>query len=288
MSINPIINTHLPKTAGHFPFGIDKKFQNNKKYLITCLREPIERVISFYIYQKRMNNTDTDFINFESQNGIVKRFCGYYYDKQKSKVCNYITKEEDIDPNFEITKKDLDTAINNLNSFSLIMFQENFIESLVLLENIIDKRPLFSIHHQFTNSFKNQNNWSDTYDKKELSKIISNNQYDIQLYKYFKNKFNKLLGSQNSSFTKRVEKFNLINSILTPANGHNILSHNDFISRFNGLTKQLVNQKEFHLLNDILSIALEKYPENEEFTRVQKLTIDMINQNHNLKEKNES
>lgn len=270
--------------SGHFPNGIQNKFNEDDIDLITCLRDPVDRVISLFMYLQREKQIEDDFFSwiensYEAQNGMVKRFCGFYklHKDNDKDTYNYILDNKKTN-HYEIDEDDLITAISNLSQVSLVMFTEYFTESLVLLENLIDRKPLFSIEAQFTNS--TVGSWKNSLSNEEVEHITSivtqYNKYDILLYQYFRSRFENILKTQSAGFFERVTALKTLSGILVPEVGTYSLDKNMFLSRLNNLITNMQTLGKYKELYDIFCLLVEKFPKESEFIRIKNSLAEKI------------
>jgi hypothetical protein len=164
--------------VGHFPFGLHEHLRGDFKY-VTFMRDPVDRVISAYYYNKGHQSSDVYEIikinnltlgeyldrNIEpwSNNAMTKHFAGCSLQEFK---------EECTQEMFEKAK------INVLNHCIAVGLTEKFDESLLVFQSVL--------------------NWSlPTYERKNITpikkgkaeqdvaiieRIRSLNAYDLQLY----------------------------------------------------------------------------------------------------------
>jgi hypothetical protein len=185
---------------GHMGFGFHKYFKGKIEY-ITVLREPVERVISFYYYILRtpdhylynvLNNSKMTFDEFvdsklthEIYNGQLRLIAS-----QDGLGTNFETKKEMDDTDLERAKTILKThfaAVGTLDKFDLF---------LQLLQKIFHWSDITYTRRNVTESKLR----SEDIHSKTLNKIININQPDIKLYD-----FAKLL------FTQKLTEYNIVN-----------------------------------------------------------------------------
>jgi len=197
--------------SGHFLFGIHELLPFPSTY-ITFLRDPVDRVISFYHF-------------------ILRNPKHYLHNKVKSRkmgleefIQSNITNETFNEQTALIagSKKGvnrLEIAKENIrNNFSFIGFTEMFDESLMLLKRTLG----------WGNVFYTRENVARNRPVKErisggTAKLIEEkNMRDIELYKYARGLFEEKIREQGTTFTEEITRFESLNSrcnkILSPFN----------------------------------------------------------------------
>jgi hypothetical protein len=167
---------------GHFPYGWHKYFNRNCKY-ITFLREPVERIVSDYHYNK------------------CSRFGHNYKFASTMSLQEYVDVPELIDldngmtrfvsgdfetPYGQLTNKTLEKAIVNIdNDFIFVGITERFDESIILFAELVKFRKIYYESKNITSKKSNKT------DSGILNHIREKNKFDIQLYEYALKKFEK-------------------------------------------------------------------------------------------------
>lgn len=188
---------------GHLEFGLHKYFKENTEY-ITFLRNPIERIISYYYYVKRRPN---------------HRLYKFDLFKEDMSIYDFVTKinEQDIN-NGEIRfisgindseEFMLEKALENIEKhFSFVGTIEKFNESLIILQRMYGwSTPYYKIENKTSNRPSHID-----LDKKTISAIEHFNAGDILLYQ----KMNKLLDSKikkEKSLNQNLFKLNTLSKI---------------------------------------------------------------------------
>ncbi len=170
---------------GHMPFGMHKELNHNFKY-ITFLRNPIERVISAYYYNKENESSDV----FDLINGNKLSLYDYLLNNIEPWSMNAMTKhlygcnQKQFKEN--CTEDMFNEAINNLNSnFIFTGIVEEFNKSLIILK---EKLNWSNPYYKSLNITKNKISKSEI-DSNVLQLISELNFYDIKLYKFARIKF---------------------------------------------------------------------------------------------------
>ena len=142
--------------AGHFCSGVHRHIPRPCDY-VTCLRDPVERVVSRYRAWGGGEGTTSGFLtwmrsDFESGDGMVKRLCGIGIMGDDEHRPYDVFADRFVDERMEIGPEHLERVIETLEShFLCIMIQEHSTESMVLLQRVLETGPLFSFTRQRTN-----------------------------------------------------------------------------------------------------------------------------------------
>ena len=165
---------------GHMRFGLHEHFNTSSEY-ITFLRDPIERIISYYYYVKRkphhrlyQNNLFNDTMSlYEFVTEINQRDIN---NGQIGAISGIQDKGEFM----------LEKAFENIDThFSFVGTIEKFDESLILLQKMYGwATPHYNVQNKTSNRLK-----IDALDAKTLDAIKHFNKGDIALYE----KINKVL-----------------------------------------------------------------------------------------------
>ena len=162
---------------GHFDFGLHTYFDDETKYF-TFLRQPEERIVSFYFYVKRTKTNRLykrvelgkmnfkDFINLgdkDSHNGQIRKLSGIDTDEETMLV----------------------KARENINDFfPVVGLTELFDESLIVLAHYFSW-PL--PYYRKLNISRNKKEISE----EEKKSLTQKNQGDIKLYKEMKERLER-------------------------------------------------------------------------------------------------
>lgn len=170
---------------GHMPFGLHKNLNNNFNY-ITFLRDPIERVISAYFYNKENESSDV----FEQINSKNLSLYDYLLNNIEPWSMNAMTKhlygcnQQQFKEN--CTENMFNEAINNLNShFIFAGIVEEFNKSLIILKEKLNWTNPF---YKSLNITKNKISKSEI-DSNVIKLIMELNFFDIKLYNFAKENF---------------------------------------------------------------------------------------------------
>lgn len=185
---------------GHFSYGLHKEFTKEATYF-SFIRNPEERILSFYTYVKRSplnrlytkvekeNMSFEDFImlhDIDGNNGQIRKLSGLDTDESSM----------------------LDKALKNIDThFPVIGLQEYFDESLIVLAH----------HFNWPTPYYTKKNVSKKKKKisdKEHELIQKYNQGDFKLYEIMLARLNKQI-SEVPSFKIKLLKLKIINSIIS-------------------------------------------------------------------------
>ena len=193
--------------SGHVGFGLHEFLSKPCTY-ITVLRDPVERVISYYYFLLRNQNP---IVENKTLTEFVQTFSGVH----NSMTCylSGLTLQAQLqDSNLDLKSQqfDLETlekAKANLeNHFKVVGFVDHFDETCILLKKILGWNiPSFYIKK---NIAKNTNITKDI-SIETMSLIHEFNQLDISLYNYAREKFAELIAQQDIAFKDDLDNFKL-------------------------------------------------------------------------------
>ncbi|MFW6116590.1 MAG: sulfotransferase family 2 domain-containing protein [bacterium] len=192
---------------GHMPFGLHRAIPGPCIY-VTCLRDPVDRIISRYYYTlRRPDNYLYDTI--ASQKMGLKEF-----------VSSGISTELDNDqtrrlsgvgrtvPFGQCTAELLERAKKNIREhFAVVGLSERFDETLLLINGAFGWRSRCYVK---TNVTRNRPHIG-AIAKDTRNLIAENNQLDIELYRYAAGLFEQLIRQQGRFFEQKLKAFKLAN-----------------------------------------------------------------------------
>lgn len=164
---------------GHVYYGIHKKYSKPSFY-ITMLRDPVDRVISHYLFMKRSSGhiyhekvkdltieqfLNSKFFDVQTKNLQTRYFCG--------------GKTPHLTQAIKVME----------HNIYFVGITERFDDSLKILEHDLGWNNL---NYQKINENPNKTSRSD-FSKEVIDQITENNQLDIQLYELAKKIFEKKL-----------------------------------------------------------------------------------------------
>jgi hypothetical protein len=180
----------LKCVGGHFPYGIHQNFNRPFSYF-TMLRDPVDRVLSYYYFIKNRPNRG----KHERTAGMdIKDFMKTL----ENQTVNFQTKRlSGGKPNLEKAKQHLS------QDFSFVGLTERFEESLFLMKK----------EYNWQNpEYKNRNITKQRAAKSELPKdvisfIEERNDMDIEIYRFAIKLFEKKLKSLSKKDRKEMNEF---------------------------------------------------------------------------------
>lgn len=192
---------------GHMLYGMHKYFKGKSNY-ITILRKPEDRIISYYYYVlgNKKHKLYASIKNLTLYDFVTTYKGGDLHNAQVRMISGISDSGEMM----------LEKALDNItHTFSYIGLLERFDESLVLLQDnySIDTRKI--CYKPLNRSKKNK---ITNIDINTLNVIRDMNSYDIQLYKYAEEQFNKEIINISYMNNKllRLKLYNYLYRLLFP------------------------------------------------------------------------
>jgi len=192
---------------GHFYFGLHHLVPGPSVY-ITLLRNPIERVLSFYHYAR----SDADHYLYDVLTTTGLDLKGPLSQDLSLEICNEQTRmlagEEWEDPQRPVTRAALERAQRNLRThFRVVGLTEEFDASMLLLHQTFGWRPPRYVKENVTKS-KPDGTFPDPETRKLLEEA---NRFDLELYEYARELFNerrRAAGDRFDAELSQLRKFN--------------------------------------------------------------------------------
>lgn len=174
--INLLKNEKPECISAHLPFGLHK-YSSNECVYITMLRNPVDRVLSYYYWIQEHSITSP------AKNMTLEEYLNsnYYY-----RIVNQQTQFASgaFDPN----EADLEKAKENLqNHFAAVGITERFDESILLFKNVL--------HWKYVPAYTriNVTNKPEFTPDHLIKKIMVDNKLDVELYEWALIHFEKAL-----------------------------------------------------------------------------------------------
>jgi len=212
-TLNPARRARIRVLKGHMGFGLHEFIPGPSAYF-TLLREPIERVISFYYFVHR--NHEHYLYDFVQSDDIgLKEFTENratpMIDNGQTRMLSGVWLEVGFG---ECTREMLNQAKRNLReSFAVVGLMEKFDETLLLLKQAFDWKNLFYTKQNVTTDRPQK----DDLPPDTLDALSNVNRLDIELYRYATMLFEEQVRQQGPSFIKEVKAFQLANHLNNPS-----------------------------------------------------------------------
>jgi hypothetical protein len=192
-------------------FGVHEILPGSATYF-TLLRDPIERVISFFYFIRR-NPHHYHFAPITSQNLSLKEFLelrlNNMMDNGQTRMLAGVRQYDH--PIGECTRELLEAAKQNLRqSFSVVGLVERFDETLLLLKQAYGWRNVLYVQQNVTGGRPLQ----EDLPQDALDLVAAYNQLDLELYEYAATLFEKKVQRQGADFARRVRRFGWANRYL--------------------------------------------------------------------------
>ena len=193
--------------TGHMRFGIHEDIKNPSFY-ITFLRDPIQRIISYYYYIlsyrnhylhqeiKSKNMTLIDVL----ESGIAREF----ENSQTRRIAGYVRTPYGCPPDDMF-----DLAIDHIEKhFPVVGLTERFDESLILMSNFCHwKLPYYTKLNRGKIKPAKQAISDETLDT-----VKKFNELDIQLYEYASQRLQQQILDFGPAFSRQIKMFQAINN----------------------------------------------------------------------------
>jgi hypothetical protein len=189
--------------SGHTAYGCHEFVPGSSTYF-TILRDPVERVVSFYHFVK---HNDQHYLH----SSIANEFTGI-----KPFVSSGITKMVDngqtrlisgawLEPGYgEVTSDLFEQAKENLDQrFSVIGITEQFDITLLLLRQIFNWQDINYVRHNVTKATPLER----ILTPEERETILAFNQWDIPLYEYACARFEERVAALGPKFSRQLKTF---------------------------------------------------------------------------------
>jgi len=199
------IKEKIQVIEGHMYFGMHKYLKKKATYL-TMLRHPIERAISTYGYilENPKHYLHTEVIQ---QKMSLKEFT---VSKLSGEIDNCQTRLiSGIDTQQACNEEMLAIAKRNIKDFFLVAgLVEQFDESILLISQLLNwKTPIYQKANKTRRPLNKEEISQDIIDE-----IAAVNCFDMELYSYAEELFNRTIEMQGKEFEETVKKFKGLNS----------------------------------------------------------------------------
>jgi hypothetical protein len=197
-SLPPQRKAKIKFVTGHIGFGLHQFVEKPVTY-ITVLRDPIERVISFYYFLVRQSPNHPslegckNLAEFIQSVDLVKNDMTKYLSTIKLRTQLAYQGEKALEARIECTQDDLEQAKANLRSqFSVVGLTKEFDKSMMLI-----KRNLgWQVFPYVNANVAKKKTSSRSIPEEIMSLLKEHNRYDIELYQYAQDLFQQQIGQQ--------------------------------------------------------------------------------------------
>jgi hypothetical protein len=192
-------------TIGHVPYGVYRRRLPAGTRYITFLREPVDRVVSHF-YRHVMNWDGGAKVRFAGVDSLERALTDTDLPEIRNlqpALNNLQTRCLCWDPSplGRLPESALDEAKAHLREFAFVGIQEQFTESLVLLQRALGL-PLQPNTDRHVNLYRPS---VDDIDPKERQLIEECNSFDLELYRYARALFQERIAEAGDDFEAEVE-----------------------------------------------------------------------------------
>jgi len=190
---------------GHVEFGAIKDLPHKQIKYITFVRDPVERVLSYYSYilsdaYRRPQAAMAESISLKD----------YLLSKSDWQINNHQTRmiAGNVPPVYGACNEEvLERAKNNIiNHFHFVGIAERFDESILSMSKSLGWKIPFYKKLNITSKRITQ----DTLDEEEKYLIRNDNRFDLELYEFIKSRFGNLL---KRPINIQIKMFQILNKI---------------------------------------------------------------------------
>ncbi|HDN79553.1 MAG TPA: hypothetical protein ENG33_03685 [Chloroflexi bacterium] len=202
---------------GHQGYGLHRFLPQPSVY-ITVLREPIERVISYYhfIFIRRTPHHYCHNLvvsNDMSLKEFIESEADAMVDNAQTRLLSGMMETGHEFGFGKCPREALEAAKRNLReNFVVVGLTEEFDKTLILLKRALGWRKLFYARQNI--SFNRPR--KEDLPQETLEAIIQANELDIELYRYARELFEERVRKEGPSFAEEVARFQRLNRQLSP------------------------------------------------------------------------
>jgi hypothetical protein len=181
-------NTHdIAAVTGHLGFGLHEFFPDIDCQYVTILREPVDRVVSYYSHVKRyFQNPLGEAARTLSIEEFITRKLSIEIDNLQTRYLSgigwqsFILGTKKHIPYGQCSKEMLDMAKANLDRHYLFCIQEKFTEDLTKISNIFNWKNVTNVKI----NINKERTLLEEISPETIETIKTYNQFDLELYKY--------------------------------------------------------------------------------------------------------
>jgi len=190
----------------HAGYGLHEQLPQPSIYL-TMLREPIDRAISVYYYQRQHARIPDDMALEQFVRAADPQRVWWVDNAQVRYLAGSDGQIVDV-PHGQCTRTMLDIAIERLDqSFAFVGIVEQFEASIVLLRRTLNWRGCYYVA---SNMAKRRRRIQELQDS-ELALLNEHNELDSELYRHAKSLFERRVEEAGSSFQSELTLFSVRN-----------------------------------------------------------------------------
>jgi hypothetical protein len=211
-ALSPTHRAELRLVRGHIPYGLHEYVHEPVAYF-TILRQPIERLISYYYFvQREPEHYLHDYAN--TQGVTLQRYVESRVSLQTDNFQTRLISGIWTDVGYgECDQATLTLAKHNLaEHFAVVGLTERFDETLLLLQRAFAWRNVFYRRLNVTQGRPPR----ETLSAETLAVLQEHNRLDLELYTYAKELFRRKVREQGASFPLTVRTFQCANRWIHP------------------------------------------------------------------------
>jgi hypothetical protein len=207
------VRERIRLATGHIPYGLHDDLPGRHSYF-TVLREPIDRVVSFY-YFVRQNDAHYlhDFASTVDLGlaGFMRSGASVMLDNAQTRLISGVWSQV---PYGELSPDALELAKRRLRDrFDVVGLAERFDETLLILGRRYGWKHLY-YRRQNVTARRPQ---VDALDPEQRRAVAEHNRLDQQLYQYAQELFERQVRREGPGFARRLRRFRRMNRSIGPA-----------------------------------------------------------------------
>jgi hypothetical protein len=211
-NLPPARRAEIRMLRGHMPFGLHKYIPGPSTYF-TLLRDPVERVVSYYYFVRRDPQHylhDYALVQGMTLKRYIESQVSLATDNCQTRIISGVW---DTLPHDECTEATLASAKRNLaEHFTVVGLTERFDETLMLLKQRFAWQNVFYQRQNVTWGRPGQ----ESLPAETLAVVRERNQLDLRLYTYAEALFAAQIRNQGTRFAVATRRFQIANRWLKP------------------------------------------------------------------------